>query len=117
LHQDLGFILPRSAPVGFNRVLLVSSVMAAMILFSWLVQVGPEKWLASELKSILVWPQNMVISIRSLIVDRWAGSTLKSAVPASIVPTVVPATISTVTPETTQSPAANPPLTKNSDIL
>ena len=117
LHQDLGFILLSSAPAGFNRVLLLCSVMAAIILVSWLVHVGPEKWLASELKSILVWPQNMVISIRSLISERWAGSTLKSAVPASVVPTVIPATISTITPETTQNPAANPPLTKNSDIL
>jgi peptidoglycan/LPS O-acetylase OafA/YrhL len=117
LHQDLGFILLRSAPVRFNRTLLLCSVIAAIILFSWLVHAGPEKWLASELKSILFWPQNIVISIRSHILERWAGSTLKSTAPASVVPTVIPATVSTGTPETTQSPAANPPLSKNSDIL
>jgi peptidoglycan/LPS O-acetylase OafA/YrhL len=117
LHQDLGFILLRLAPVRFNRALLLCSVMAAIILVSWLVHVGPEKWLASELKSILLLPQNMAISIRSLILERWVGSTLKSAVPPSVVPTVIPATISSVTPETTQRSAANPPLTKNSDIL
>ncbi len=87
LHQDLGFILLRSAP-QFNRFLLLFSVMAAVILLSWLVHAGPEKWLASQLKSLLAGTQNRMVSMKSLISDRFAGSTLKSASP--VVPSVVP---------------------------
>jgi len=116
LHQDLGFILLRSAP-QFNRFLLLFSVMAAVILLSWLVHAGPEKWLASQLKSLLAGTQNRMVSMKSLISDRFAGSTLKSASP--VVPSGVPATASTVapSPETMPMPVSGPQLTKSSDTL
>jgi len=111
LHQDLGFILLRSAPTAFNRVLILCAVMAAMILLSWLVHVGPEKWLASQLKSVLVRPQKMAVSINSLVSQRLAGG--------QVIPAVVTATVSTVrpTPQTMQGQASKSQRTKEGDTL
>jgi peptidoglycan/LPS O-acetylase OafA/YrhL len=115
LHQDLGFIFLRLAPNAVNRVLILCIVMAAMILLSWLVHVGPEKWLASRLKSVLAWPQSMAVSINSLVVERLAGSGLKSALPAA----VMPPTLSSVSPvaQRIQTSASNAQATKSSDPL
>jgi peptidoglycan/LPS O-acetylase OafA/YrhL len=109
LHQDLGFILLHSAHTAFNRVLVLFAVMAAMILVSWLVHIGPEKWLASQLKSALVRPQNMAVSIKSLISKRLAGG--------QVIPAVVTATVSTVrpTPQTMQGQASKSQRTKEGD--
>jgi peptidoglycan/LPS O-acetylase OafA/YrhL len=86
LHQDLGFILLRSAPTAVNSVLILCAVIVTMILLSWLVHVGPEKWLALQLKSLLTRPQKMAIPIKSLVSEHFAGSSLKSAIPAPVTP-------------------------------
>jgi peptidoglycan/LPS O-acetylase OafA/YrhL len=53
LHQDIGFILLRSAPSSLNQYLTLCAVIAAMIGLAWLVHIGPERWLASRMKSKL----------------------------------------------------------------
>jgi len=113
LHQDLGFILLRLAPTAVNRVVLLCAVMVAMIALSWLVHIGPEKWLASELKSMLSGPEKMAASIQSFLAERFSGSRLKTAMPA-----VVPATVSTGTStgSTLESPATNPQITSSNAI-
>jgi peptidoglycan/LPS O-acetylase OafA/YrhL len=119
LHQDLGLILLRSAPPQVNRVLLLCMVVAAMILLSWLVHVGPERWLALRLKSLLARPQNLMDSLKSVISERFADSALKSTIPAPVVPSAIPATSLTVRPprQTSQTPPLNSQLTESSDIL
>jgi len=119
LHQDLGFILLRSAPTALNRVLPLCAVMATMISLSWVIHIGPEKWLASRLKSLLVRPQNAAVSITSRVLGRFAVATLKSAIPDPVVPTVIPATVATVTrsTQTMQTTASNPPFTTNADAV
>jgi peptidoglycan/LPS O-acetylase OafA/YrhL len=114
LHQDLGFILLRSVP-QCNRVLLLFSVMAVMILLSWWVYIGPEKWLASQLKSFLAPSQKLAASIKAIVSERSVGSPLNSAIAASVV--VSPATASTIAPsqETMPLPASGPQLTKKRD--
>jgi peptidoglycan/LPS O-acetylase OafA/YrhL len=118
VHQDLGFILLRSVPAGFNRALLLCAVMVAMVVLSWLLHIGPEKWLASRLKSLLVRSQNLAISIKLLVSERLAGAMLKSPISEPI-PTVIPATISShkSTPQSMQSSAENAQLAKEGDIL
>jgi len=119
LHQDLGFIFLRSAPSSVNRFLVLCTVMAAMILLSWLVHIGPEKWLASRLKSLLVRAQDMAASVKSLICERLAGATLKRAISEPVIPTVVPATVSSLTssPQPMHTPDFNPQLANESDTL
>jgi len=118
LHQDLGFILLRSMP-QFNRVLLVFAVMGAMILLSWLVHIGPEKWLALQLKSLLASSRNLAASIKALVSEGPAGSPMESAITAPAVASVVPATGSTIppSPKTMQMPASGPQLTKSTDTV
>jgi len=118
LHQDLGFILLRSMP-QFNGVLLVFSVMGAMILLSWLVHIGPEKWLALQLKSLLASSRNLAASIKALVSEGPAGSPMESAITAPAVASVVPATGSTIppSPKTMQMPASGPQLTKSTDTV
>ena len=113
LHQDLGFILLRSAPTAVNRVVLLCIVIVAMIVLSWLVHIGPEKWLAPKLKSLLSKPQKMAASFQSLLAERFSGSRLKTAMPA-----VVPATVSTGTStgSTLESSATNPQITSSNAI-
>jgi hypothetical protein len=118
LHQELSFILLRSAPANFNRVLLLVAVMAAMIGLSWAVYIGPEKWLASRLKSLLAPTQDLAASVKAFVLERFAGSTLKSAIPAPVAESAVPGTASTITPSPeTRMPAAGPLLTKSSNTL
>jgi peptidoglycan/LPS O-acetylase OafA/YrhL len=114
LHQELGYILLRSAPGSLNRIMLLCAVMIAMIVLSWLVHVGPEKWFASQLKAALIRPQRMAVALKSRLLQRLAGANLKTAMPA-----VVPATVSTGTSTAAaiQSSAANSPLTKAGDTL
>jgi peptidoglycan/LPS O-acetylase OafA/YrhL len=116
LHQDLGFILLRSAPNAFNRLLILSAVMGAMILLSWLVHVGPEKWLASRLKSFLVQPQKMAVSITSLVAERFAA-VLKSPLSSQPIPTVIPATNSVTSPSTSMPTAASDPQVAKTNTL
>jgi peptidoglycan/LPS O-acetylase OafA/YrhL len=117
LHQELGFILLRSAPANFNRGLLLVAVMAAMIGLSWGVHIGPEKWLACRLKSLLASTQDLAASIKALVLERFAGSALKSAIPARVASSVVPTTASTIapSPETMRMSATGSHVTKSSD--
>jgi peptidoglycan/LPS O-acetylase OafA/YrhL len=55
IHQDIGYIVLRSAPAGLNRHLVLVLVMAAMIALACGIYLGPEKWLASHLKALLAW--------------------------------------------------------------
>jgi peptidoglycan/LPS O-acetylase OafA/YrhL len=99
LHQDIGFILLRSAPASFNRGLLLSAVIVVIIGLSWVVHIGPEKWLASRLKLLLAAPsQNLAASLRAFVSERFAGLSLKSTIPTRSVPSAIPATISTIRP-------------------
>jgi len=93
LHQDIGFIILRAAHSDINRLLLLCSLMAAMILLSWLIHIGPEKWLAHRLKSLLARPEEIAVSIKNLVSERLAGVTLKPTVPKPIIPKVIPAPI------------------------
>jgi peptidoglycan/LPS O-acetylase OafA/YrhL len=52
LHQDIGYVLLRSAP-ELNRYGLVCAVIVTVIALSWLVTIGPERWLASRLKTLI----------------------------------------------------------------
>jgi len=104
IHQDLGFILLRVAPSGLNRFLLLCAVMAAMVILSWLLHIGPEKWLARRLKSLLARPEQMAISIKTLVAERLAGLTLKSPIPEPAIPKVI--RVSDLT-SGAQSPAAS----------
>jgi peptidoglycan/LPS O-acetylase OafA/YrhL len=115
LHQDIGFILLRSAPSGLNRLLLLCTVMAAMIVLSWVVHIGPEKWLLSRLKSLLVRPQNAAVRIKSVISDRFAGSALQSAISDQVIPAVIPAPVSS--PQTLQTQVANSQVAREADNL
>jgi peptidoglycan/LPS O-acetylase OafA/YrhL len=124
VHQDIGFILLRSAPAAINRILLLCVVMAVMILLSWLIHIGPEEWLASQLKSLLAGPQKRAAYIKELISERLAGSTLQSPVQGPVVPSVVPVSVSTISvstiapsPEATRMAPSGPQLTKSSDGL
>jgi peptidoglycan/LPS O-acetylase OafA/YrhL len=119
LHQELGFILLRGAPASLNRSLLLVVVMSAMIGLSWAVYMGPEKWLASRLKTLLAPTHDLAASIKAYVSERFAGSALKSAIPAPVAPSVVPTTASTIapSPETTRMPTGAPLLTKSSDTL
>lgn len=106
LHQDIGFVILRGAPSGINRLLLLCSLMAAMILLSWLVHIGPEKWLAGRLKSLLARPEQMITSIKSLVAERLAGMPLSSVILKPVLPKVVAARVSDLTPGA-QSPGAS----------
>jgi peptidoglycan/LPS O-acetylase OafA/YrhL len=119
LHQDLGFILLRAAPSALNKIMLLCAVIVAMIVLSWLVHVGPEKWMASNLKSVLSRPQKFAASIKSFLAERVTGSTLKTAIPTAAIPAVVPATASTgtATTATIQSSAANSQVTEGREML
>jgi len=119
LHQDLGFILLRSAPASFNHALLLVTIIAVMIGLSWAVHIGPEKWLASQLQSLLVPPKNFAASIKALFSERFAGSSLKSPIPAPVVPTAIPATVSAVRPSPQQvhPSAAHSQLTTNTETV
>jgi peptidoglycan/LPS O-acetylase OafA/YrhL len=97
LHQDIGFILLRAAPSGINRLLLLCGLIVVMILLSWLVHLGPERWLARHLKSLLARPEQLAISIRTAVSERLAGMTLNSAIPKTVIPEVVPARLSDLT--------------------
>jgi hypothetical protein len=89
-----------------------------MIGLSWAVYMGPEKWLASRLKSLLAQTQDLAASIKAFVLERFASSTLKSAIPAPAAPSAVSTTASTIapSPETTRMPAG-PLLTESSDTL
>jgi peptidoglycan/LPS O-acetylase OafA/YrhL len=113
LHQDLGFILLRSGP-SLNRVVLLCAVMVAMIVLAWVVHIGPEKWLASKLKSALSRPEKAAVSIHSLLVERLTGSNLRTAIPALVRATVSSGTASA---QAVKSPAANSQVSKNSEAL
>jgi peptidoglycan/LPS O-acetylase OafA/YrhL len=54
IHQDIGYILFRSAPSVLNPHFLLCVVIFAMIVLSWAIHVGPEKWLAKRLKGFLL---------------------------------------------------------------
>jgi peptidoglycan/LPS O-acetylase OafA/YrhL len=114
LHQDLGFILLSTAPSGLNRVLVLGTVMAIMIALAWLLHIGPEKWLALRLRSVLARPESLATSITAQISESFVGSTLKSPIPAPVVPTVIPAAISTApsSAQTMQTPGSNPQFNK-----
>lgn len=114
LHQDIGYILLRLAPAGVNRVLLLCIVMAAMIALSWLVHIGPEKWLAPRLKSLLARPHRLAVLVHSVISERLAHSGPKSAPSESVVPTVIPVPVSTLAAmsQATQSPTTDSGLAK-----
>jgi peptidoglycan/LPS O-acetylase OafA/YrhL len=116
LHQDLGFILLRSTPTAVNRVLVLCAVMGAMILLSWWVHVGPEKWLASCLKSFLVQPQKMAVSIASLISERFAAATFKSPLSSQPIPTVISATNSVTSSSETMPTTASDSITNSSTL-
>jgi peptidoglycan/LPS O-acetylase OafA/YrhL len=116
LHQDLGFILLRAAPAGFNRPLILFAIMALVILLSWLVHIGPEKWLASQLKSLLARAQNIAASIKTLVSKRFAGATLKSAISTQVIPTAIPAHLSEVS-STAEVPSKSIQLETASDTL
>lgn len=60
LHQELGYILLRLAPTTLNRYLLLGAVMGGMIGLAWLIQRGPERWLAFRLKSLLAGKETSV---------------------------------------------------------
>jgi peptidoglycan/LPS O-acetylase OafA/YrhL len=119
LHQDCGFILLRLAPTAVNQFVLLFAVMVAMIALSWLVHIGPEKWLASKLKSALVKPEKAAISIQSLLAECLRGSSLKKAIPTASIPSVVPVTVSTGAAKTPtiQSSAANQRVTTGNGTL
>jgi len=51
LHQDLGFILLRAAPLSWNRYVRLAIAVSSMITLSWFVHVHPERWLAFRLKA------------------------------------------------------------------
>jgi hypothetical protein len=89
-----------------------------MIALAWVIHIGPEKWLAAQLKSTLAGPQNAAISAKSLLMERFAGTSVK-AIPASVMPAVVPATVSSVaaTRQTLQSPTSSTSLTNESGAL
>jgi peptidoglycan/LPS O-acetylase OafA/YrhL len=53
IHQDIGYMLLRSASSMLNQNVLLCMVIAAMIALSWLIHVGPEKWLALCLKTFI----------------------------------------------------------------
>jgi peptidoglycan/LPS O-acetylase OafA/YrhL len=114
LHQDLGFMLLRSAPANLNRGLLLAGVITAMIGLSWVVHIGPEKWLAPGLKSWLVPPQNLVASIKAIVSERFAGSSLKSPIPAPIVSRVP---IVQSSPQQVQTSATQSQFTTNSESV
>lgn len=101
LHQDIGYILLRSAPKGMNPLLLLAVVMAAMIAFAWLVHVGPEKWLTLRLKSLL--SQNLA--------ERWQrklnqiGRAIRAVVHGRISP--VPLASEPLQPSAANSQGAN----------
>ena len=105
LHQDLGLILMRAAPSSLNRLVLLSTVVMAIMLLSWFVHIGPEKWLTVRLKSLLARPEQLAISIKTLVAERLAAVTLKAALPKQVIPTVVPARV-TELPPGAQSPGA-----------
>jgi peptidoglycan/LPS O-acetylase OafA/YrhL len=119
LHQELGFILLRSAPTSLNRSLLLFTVMAIMIGLSWAVYIGPEKWLASRMKSLLAPTQDLAASVKAHILEHFAGSALKSAIPAPVAPSVVPVTASTIAPsaETMRMRTSGAHLSKSSEKL
>lgn len=80
LHQDIGYILLRSAPT-VNRILLLIIVMSAMVALAWAVHIGPEKWLASGLKWLLARPESVATAAKSFIADRFRQSGWKQTVP------------------------------------
>src|ERR1051326_304957 len=96
LHQDIGYILFRSAPAGVNRLLLLVAVMFAMIALACLVHIGPDKWLVSRLKSLLSGPLSVANSLKLVISQRFAGVDLKPAIPDRLVPTLIPIEVSSV---------------------
>ena len=53
IHQDVGYILLRLAPPALNRLLVLWTVCCIAIGLSLLIHLGPEKWLARWLKSLL----------------------------------------------------------------
>jgi peptidoglycan/LPS O-acetylase OafA/YrhL len=108
LHQDIGYIILRSAPPGVNRFLLLGGVMFAMIVLAWLVHIGPEKWLASRLKSALSRPQDLAVAIKSLVSKWLAESDVKPAIADPLVPATIPVPVSPVllSPQPLQSPQA-----------
>jgi peptidoglycan/LPS O-acetylase OafA/YrhL len=108
LHQDIGYIILRSAPPGVNRFLLLGGVMLAMIVLAWLVHIGPEKWLASRLKSALSRPQDLAVAIKSLVSKWLAESDVKPAIADPLVPATIPVPVSPVllSPQPLQSPQA-----------
>lgn len=53
IHQDVGYVLLRSAPAALNPYLLLLTIIAVMISLAWLLTFGPERWLAARLKIVL----------------------------------------------------------------
>jgi peptidoglycan/LPS O-acetylase OafA/YrhL len=66
VHQDIGYLLLHSAPGGWNRYLLLSAVMSAMIGLAWLVHVGPEKFIAFRLKALLAQVAKIGSSMKAI---------------------------------------------------
>src|SRR5207249_4067252 len=64
IHQDLGYILLRSTIGWLNRYLLLVLVIATMIGLSWLIHVGPEKWLARHLRSLLSRTKRIISPVK-----------------------------------------------------
>jgi peptidoglycan/LPS O-acetylase OafA/YrhL len=69
IHQELGYIFLRSAPAAMNRYLLLAIVIAAMIGLSWLVHVGPERWVARRLKALPSRLRRLGLALKSPVSD------------------------------------------------
>jgi len=66
LHQDLGYVLLRWAAPVVNHYVLVCAAMAAMIALAWLVNRGPERWLALALHNLLTRRNRVAPSVPAL---------------------------------------------------
>ncbi len=112
LHQDIGYIVLRSAP-GLNPLLLLIIVMAAMIVLAWVVHIGPEKWLASGLKWLLARPESIAISAKSFIAECFGQSGWKQTL--RVIRAALSRKVSTVplTPQPVPASAANSQATQS----